>query len=205
MGSHILRGVPELAQADFMRGVRGEKITPGQTPVIEPILGGISSISRTAIRRVHQESPAAARSYFSGAIAKFVLMGDRAAATCHTYTASVERYIDWDGGSGDADIDLKLAVPFGPDDRVRAITHVAREVADDEWVGRVLLWDDLPLNTKAAEMIALPNVECVDHLYGNGSAVAIEVWHLARGEKERVERDAALARRSDVESFFADL
>jgi hypothetical protein len=197
--------VPELAQADFMRGIRGEKVVPGQTPKIQPVLGGISSISRTAIRRVHQESPDSARVYFEGAIAKFVLMGDRAAATCDTYRRSVNRYIEWDGGSGDADIDLKLVVPFGPEDRVRAIAHVAREVGEDAWEGRVLLWDDLPLGSTAAEIIALPIVECVENVHGVDSVVAVDVWHLARREKERVERNAALARRPDVESFFADL
>ena len=115
-----------------MRGVRGEKIVPGQTPVIEPIIGAISSISRAAIRRVHQESPGAAESYFSGAIAKFVLMGDRAAATCETYSHSVDRYLEWIEGGEEADVDLKVVVPFGPEDRVRAIAHVVLEGESDD-------------------------------------------------------------------------
>lgn len=197
--------VPELSQADFMRGVRGEKVVPGQTPVIEPILGGISSISRAAVRRVHQESAADAQAYFSGGTAKFVLMGDRAAATVQTYSRSVGRYIEWDSEGADADLDLKLAVPFGPGDRVRAIAHVVLDADNDQCEARVLLWDDLPLSTQAAEMIALPVLECAESERGSNSVVAVEVWHLARGEKERVVRSAALARRSDVESFFASL
>lgn len=197
--------MPELSQSDYMRGVRGETIVPGQAPVIEPILGGISSIGRTAIRRVHQESADAARAYFAGGIAKFLLMGNRAASTCQTYTEAVEQYIEWDGDSGDAEVDLKLGVSFGPEDRVRAIAHVAREIEDETWEARVLLWDDLALDADAAEMIALPIVECVEGYHGPESVLAVEVWQLRRGEKERVERNAALARRSDVESFFADL
>lgn len=197
--------VPDLAQADFMRGVRGEKIVPGRTPRIEPILGAVSSISRKAIRCVHQESPAAAEAYFSGAIAKFVLMGSRAAATCQTYSRSVETYIEWDGQGGEAELDLKLLVPFGPEDQVRTIAHVVLDAGEDQREARVLLWDDLPLGQKAAEMIALPIVECVENVHGANSVSTVAVWHLARGEKERVVRDIALARRSDVEGFFANL
>jgi hypothetical protein len=188
-----------------MRGVRGEKIVPGQTPVIEPIIGAISSISRAAVRRVHQESPSAAEAYFNGAIAKFVLMGDRAAATCETYTRSFDQYLEWDEEGAEADVDLKLSVSFGPEDRVRAIAHVVLEGENEQREARVLLWDDLPLSQKAAEMIALPIVECIESIYGPNSVAAVEVWHLARGEKERVVRNTALARRTDVESFFANL
>jgi hypothetical protein len=188
-----------------MRGVRGEKIVPGKTPKIAPIMGAISSISRKAVRNVHQESPKAAKAYFAGAIAKFVLMGDRAAATCQTYSQSLETYIAWDGQGGEAEVDLKLLVPFGPEDRVRAIAHVVLDAGDDQREARVLLWDDLALGQRAAEMIALPIVECVEHTHGPKSVTVVDVWHLARGEKERVERDTALARRPDVESFFANL
>jgi hypothetical protein len=173
--------------------------------VIEPVVGGISSISRAAVRRVHQESPADAEAYFSGAIAKFVLMGGLPASTSQTYSQSVARYIAWDGQGANADLDLKLAVPFGPEDRVRAIAHVVLDSGEDQCEGRILLWDDLPLGQEAAEMIALPVLECVEHERGSGSTIAVDVWQLARGEKERVVRSAALARRSDVESFFANL
>jgi hypothetical protein len=197
--------VPELPQADYMRGVRGEQIDPNKTPKIENVVGAISSISKKAVRCVHSESPSDALAYFEGAIRKFTEMGPRPAATCDTYSRSVHRYIEWDGAADDAEFDLKLTVPFGPDDRVRAIAHVVLEVDDDAYEARVLLWDDLPLSQKAAEMIALPIVECVENVHGAESVQAVEVWHLARSEKERVERNAALARRADVESFFADL
>ncbi len=188
-----------------MRAVRGEKIVPGQTPVIEPVVMGISSISRTAVRRVHQESPAAARAYFAGKISKFLLMGGRPAATASTYSTSVDRYIEWDGGGAEAEIDLKAVVAFSPDDRIRAIAHVVLETGEEVREARVLLWDDLSVSADAAEMIALPVLECVDSECGNGTTVAVDVWQLARGEKHRVERDRALARRSDVEGFLADL
>lgn len=188
-----------------MRGVRGEKIEPGKTPKIENVVGAISSISRAAVRCVHRESPSDALAYFEGAIKKFTEMGPRAAATCETYSQSVARYIDWDGAADDADLDLKLTVPFGPEDRVRSIAHVVLDAGDDRRLARVLLWDELPLSSEAAEMIALPIVECVENVYGAESVAAIEVWHLALAEKERVERNTALSRRPDVESFFSDL
>lgn len=197
--------MPELGQADYMRGVRGKPITPGQTPRIENVVGAISSISRKAVRCVHKESPADALAYFEGAIRKFTEMGPRAAATCQTYWDSLGRYIEWDGAANEADLDLKLTVPFGPDHRVRAIAHVVLDAGNDQREGRVLLWDDLPLSGKAAEMIALPIVECVENVYGFESVATIDIWQLARSEKERVQRNAALARRPDVESFFSNL
>lgn len=204
--SHILPVVPELGQAEFMRGVRGEKITPGRTPDIEPVVKGISSISRTAVRRVHQKSPAVARSYFAGKIARFRLMGDRAAATAQTYSDSVERYLEWNGSDGaSADVDVSGDVRFGEEHRVRAIAHVVRDDGDDKKIARVVIWDDLALGKDAAEMIALPVLECADQNFGDGTTVAVEVWQLSRGEKHRVEREQALARRTDVEGFFASL
>lgn len=189
-----------------MRGVRGEKIVPGKTPDIEPIVKGISSISRTAVRRVHQKSLAAARAYFAGKIAKFRLMGDRAAATAQTYTDSVERYFEWNGSNGSAaQVDVKGTVPFGEDDFVRAIAHVVVDAPDEKKLARVVIWDDLPLDKRAAEMIALPVLECTDSRFGDGATTAIEVWQLCRGEKHRVEREQALARQPDVEGFFANL
>ena len=188
-----------------MRGVRGERIVPGRAPDIERAVKGISSISRTAVRRVHQESPEAAEAYFSGKIARFRLMGGRPAATAATYSESVARYIAWDGEGAEAEIDIKDTVAFGPEDRVRAIAHVVLETEDDVRMERVLLWDDISVSVESAEMIAIPVLECVDRNFGDGTARAVDVWQLARDEKHRVERDRALGRRNDVEGFFASL
>lgn len=132
-------------------------------------------------------------------------MGGRPAATAMTYSASVDRYISWDGEGAEAKTDIKRSVGFGSEDWVRAIAHVVLDADDEKRTARVLLWDDLSVSIEAAEMIALPVLECVAGEYGVGTAVAIDVWQLARGEKHRVERSHALARRSDVEGFFANL
>lgn len=197
--------MPEVRQADFMRGVRGETINPDQTPQIEPIVKGLSSISRAAIRRVHNESPDEARAYFAQATAKFRLRGGRAAATVDSYRSSLEQYIEWDGVGQDADLDIKGTVTFSPDDRVRALAHVVFGSDDGARRARVLLWDSVTLGQRAAEMIALPIVECVNAEYGADKTSEVEVWQLALGQRYSVAPEDAEGRRGEVESFFADL
>jgi hypothetical protein len=132
-------------------------------------------------------------------------MGGRAAATASTYSDSVARYIEWDEEGAEAEVDIKATIPFSSEDRVRAIAHVVFDAGDDKRDVRVVLWDDLAVSVGAAQMIALPVLECVEAEHGKDSVLAVEVWQLARGEKHRVERDQALASRSDVEGFFASL
>lgn len=197
--------MPELSQADFTRGVRGDRIVPGQTPNIEPIVKGISSVSRAAVRRVHDETPDAALAYFADKVAKFRLMGGRPAATAASYRQSLLQYIEWNGNGQAADLDIKGLVAFGPEDRIRAIAHVVLDNGGDSRDARILLWDELPLDQRAAEMIALPIVECVNAEYGTGQTANVEVWQLAMGQRYSVEPAVAEGRRGDVEGFLANL
>lgn len=197
--------MPELSQADFTRGVRGERIVPGQPPNIEPIVKGISSIGRAAVRRVHKETPATALAYFAEKAARFRLIGGRAAATAEKYRQSLLQYIEWDGDGQAADLDIKGLVAFGLDDRVRALAHVVLDCDDGKREARILLWDELSLDQDAAEMIALPIVECVNAEFGIDKTAIVGVWQLARGQRYSVEPAVAEGRRGDVESFLADL
>jgi hypothetical protein len=196
--------MPELSQSDFTRGVRGAKVVPGQISNIEPILKGLSSISRAAVRRVHKESPDAALAYFADKTARFRLSGGRPAAAAGSFHRSLLRYIEWDGIGEAADLDVTATVPFGSG-RVRARAHVVLGDGDERRCARLLLWDDLSLDERAAEMIALPIVECVNAQYGQEKTAEVQVWQLALSQRYSVEPMVAQARRVDVEGFLDSL
>lgn len=193
-----------VSQADFTRAVRSGQIVVGSEDDIEDVVKGISSIARAAVRKVHRDSPAAARSYFAGMVAKYLLGGGSAAGTARAYGHALDTYIDWDGGSGSADLDVGLKrdpVLFGADS-VRAIAHVVCD-GDDEIEARILLWDELGLDQRAAEIIALPILERVDDNFGAGATTRIEVWQVAQGQRYSVSPAAAQARRPEVQAILA--
>jgi hypothetical protein len=195
--------VAEIPQATFTRAARGENVKPGAAPNIEPVVKGISSISRAAVRKVHRESADVALSYFSGKASRFFLMGGRPAATAETYRNSLLQYIDWDGVGESADLDIAAKVSFNGN-RIRARAHVVIE-SDKSREARVLLWDDLPLTEASAAMIALPILDCVNSQYGDGDVGAIEVWQLSRRQRYSVAPASAEARRGDVENLLSSL
>lgn len=195
----------DVKQATYTRAVRGDgNAKAGVVPDIEPVVKGISSISRAAVRKVHKESAGKAAAYFAGKISKFLLMGGRPAATAETYRRSLRQYIEWDENEQSADLDIASAVPFGKN-RVRARAHVVIEDGNEEREVRVLLWDDLPLTEEQAEMIALPVLDCVNSQYAKGTTSVVEVWQLARRQRYSVAPASAEARREAVEELVASL
>jgi hypothetical protein len=200
--------VAHVSQADFARAARGAPILTGQGAGIEPIMGGISSIARCAVRDVHRKSPEAAMAYFNRSTAKWLLLGGSAAAAVRTYHDSLAQYIAWDGGSGSADLDVgsrKPAIMYGPGDSVRALAHVVCDLGGGQRDVRIVLWDEPPLDTNSAEMIALPLVERVDTEYGQGSTAQVGVWQVAQPQQIAVLPAAAHARRTDVQALLAEL
>jgi hypothetical protein len=191
----------EVPQADYTRAVRGEPVVPGAAEsYIEPLVAGISSCARAAVRRVHQEGVEAARSYFAGKMARHLLQGGGARSTALSYKESFERYIAWDAAAssaeGEAGLDVSLSVAFPCGNAVRAIAHV---VPGSEGSARILLWDELPLpGTAAGEMIALPIFECADSVLGVGHTATVDVWQLAHGQQQSVARTAAEGRRQEA-------
>lgn len=193
----------EVPQADFTRAVRGANIS-GQDE-IEPVVGGISSVARATIRRIHREGTAKALAYYASGTKKFSLMGGNPASTVNTYRASVDQYVAWDGGqAAPADIDVSETISFAPGDAVRAIAHVAIDAPADREV-RVLLWDELRLDQNGAEQIALPALEAVENAFGQGVVAVVEVWQLATGQRVTVPPTLARARHSDVQTLLASL
>jgi hypothetical protein len=197
-----------VSQADFARAARGGTPLPAEGVAIEPIIGGISSVSRCAVREVHRKSPEGAVSYFNSRTAKWLLQGGWAAATVKSYRVALDQYIAWDGGSGEAEsFDVGNKMPpifFGPDNSVRALAHVVLDHSGGR-EARVLLWDDLPLNTTSAEMIALPVVSRINDVHGESAAKHVEVWHLAQPHRSIVSPQAAQARHADVQTLLSEL
>lgn len=169
---------------------------------------GISSCARAAVRRVHNESPAAASAYYAGKVAHHYYAGGSAAGTARAYGLCVDQYIAWDGHSGPADLDVGFRatpITFAPGDAVRALAHVVLDNGAGQREARVVLWDELPLDARAAEMIALPVLERVEAEYGSGSTAHIDVWQLAQTQREIVLPVAAQARWGEVQTLLASL
>jgi hypothetical protein len=196
----------DLSQADFARAARGAEIF-GDAGQIEQIMGGLTQVAKCAVRDVHRKSPAAAVDYFDGKTAKWLFRGGWAAATVRIYRVSLSQYIDWDGGSGEAErFDVGFKKPpivFAPGDSVRAQAHIVRDLGGNKREARVLLWDDVPLDEDSAEMIALPVVERINNVFGAGSMTEVGVWHLAQPRRFTVLPAAAEARRADVQTLLA--
>jgi hypothetical protein len=192
----------EVPQADYTRAVRGEPVVPGGPGFyIEPVVAGISSCARAAVRRVHQEGVEAARAYLAAKLARHLLQGGGTGSTARSYKDSFERYVEWAAAAGEAELDVSLVVPFPCGNAVRAIAHV---VPGSDGLARVLLWDELPVpDVPAAEMIALPIFECADSVLGVGQTATVDVWQLAHGQQQSVMRTAAEARRPEADALLS--
>lgn len=95
-------------------------------------------------------------------------------------------------------------ITFRPGNVVRARPDVVLDGAGT-FEARVLLWDDLTLDQRAAEMIALPIVEYVDDEFGAGSAGLVRVWQLQTGQQAMANPASARAREAEVEAVLAAL
>jgi hypothetical protein len=194
----------EVAQADYTRAVRGEPIVPGGPGFfLEPLVGGISSSARAAVRRIHKEGVAGARAYLSAKLARHLLAGGGAGSTASSYKASFERYVEWDKAAeaGEAQFDVSLVVPFPCGNAIRAIAHI---LPDTGGFARVLMWDELPVqNTAAAAMIALPVFAAADSVLGAGQTTSVDVWQLAHGQQQNVSRAAAEATHSEADALLS--
>jgi len=206
-GAPHCRGMAEVSQVDFARAVRGS-LPSALDGEIEPIIGGISSIARCAVRDVHRKSPQAAMAYFNGRTAKWALLGGSAASAVRTYHDSLAQYIAWDGGSGSADLDIGLragAIVYAPGDGVRAFAHVVRDLGSAGREVRVLFWDELPLDRPSAEMIALPVLDRIDGMFGVGATAQIDVWQLARPHRFTVLPATARTHTTAVQQLLSTL
>jgi hypothetical protein len=169
---------------------------------------GMSSVAHAAVRKVHRESPVAAVSYFNSRVAKYA--GSPAWPAAQAFRQQLERYIAWDAAIGQPlmpdGIDVKLTVPFGAGNAVRAITHVVVEdgaIAAVE--ARIVLWDELRLNQRSAEMIALPILEATDAGYGAGTTTRIQVWQVAQNQPVTIAPGSAQTRRGEIQTLISGL
>lgn len=198
----------DVTQAEFCRAVRGGSVSVGSVPPVEFFVLGLSSVARAAVRKVHKNSVAFARTYFGNSVATFLQSGGPAAATARSFGASLDRYIQWDATAAPAPptrLDLGNVVAFGAGNSVRALTHVAVEDGAGGYIARLLLWDDLPLSAPQAEMLALPVLECAESHLGAGTVSRIEVWQLGTNQQESVTPAAARAQQASVQQFLSQM
>jgi hypothetical protein len=196
----------DLAQAEFTRVARGGTISKSPLPS-EKLVLGIASSSHAAVRRVHSESPAQALAYLAGKLRKWFLKGGTTAQAARHYRECVERYIQWDGvGAPAIETPSKgLEVTYG-ESVVRARPDVILSPdGTGQYEVRILLWDELPLDSNSAELIALPAVDRVEETYGEEKVATVKVLHLPTLRLEEVSEEAAKARREDVEALLASV
>jgi hypothetical protein len=192
-----------LTQSEFTRLARGDVITPGVGPNVDYFVLGIRSSAGACIRRVHRESVEVARAHFAATNAHYLYGGGTAAATVRAYRLSIERYISLDGTAAEA-VDLPskgVDISFPPGNVVRARPDVVLGPdANGLCEARVLLWDELPLDRRSAELIALPVLKYVRNTQQTDANTVL--WQLSRQEEEIVSPDQADARQADVEALL---
>ncbi len=196
----------DARQAEFCRAVRGAAVTVGAPPPVEPLVLGLSSIARAAIRRVHRQSAASAVAYFDSRASGYLQSPGAVGAAAQSFRDSVQRYIQWDATAAPAQLDLSQQISFGAGNSVRALAHV---VVDDGTSStnevRVVLWDDLPVTANQAELIALPVLECVEGHLGAGTVSRVEIWQLGTNQREAVTPASARACYAAVQHVLSQL
>lgn len=190
----------ELSQSEYARAVRGIPVTPGAPPQTPPLLLGLSAVARTAVRRVHTESPDVAVAYFNRRVAKWRAAGPRAAGTTNAFGRRLDQYVEWDRLAGlPVDrVDVCSTVPVGRSTWVRATAHVVGLEGDGHARPRVVIWDTEPCDSVTAALVALPALEATVRLVDPHIEV-IDVWQLGTGCQYAVSASAARARAQEAE------
>lgn len=194
-----------VTQSEFARAVRGGAVTVGVPPPVEPLVLGLSSIARAAVRRVHKQSAAAATQYFDQKASGYLNSPGPVGATAQRFRDSLDRYIQWDATAPAAHLDISNVITFGSGNSVRALAHVTVDDGNGAFESRVLFWDDLALATADAEVIALPVLESAETRLGLGTVSRIQVWQLGTNTAETVLPAAARARQGDVQHLLAQM
>lgn len=187
----------DLSQGDFSRLVRGGPLDLSE---VELFLLGMASQAKAAAKRVHRESAEDARDYLDGCMAQH--MGGPAEPTARSYLSSLQTYIEWDATAEPAEPGVQPRISFEPDGTIRGRADIVFDRGAGQYDGRLLLWDDLPMDRRAAEIIALPSLRAVEHRYGDGSVRFVEVWQLATRQGERVDATSAEARTAEVHEIL---
>jgi hypothetical protein len=142
-----------LSQGDFGRVVRGGK--PDSEP--ERVLQLMWTYASSAAKRVHRESADAARTYLTTNMRQF--SNTPSEATARSYMRSFETYVKWDDTAYPAEPGVQVEISFASDGMVRGRADMVFVRGAERCSGRLLLWDHLPMDRVAAEIIALPACE----------------------------------------------
>jgi hypothetical protein len=193
------RYMEALSQGEFGRLVRGGTLDERLVPVLRTMW----SWSRSAVLKVHGESVAEARAYLTGRMAPY--MGGASDATARSYLRAFETYVEWAAPADPVDSGTQTEIGFPPDGAIRGRADMVLFRGQDRYAGRLLLWDDLPMDRDAAEIIALPSLRAVERAYVVGSVEFVEIWQLRTRERERVNAESAAAREDAVRRILRRL
>lgn len=125
-------------------------------------------------------------------------------ATARSYLRCFETYVEWDASADPAEPGVQPKISFAPDGVIRGRADIVFVRGQERYSGRLLLWDELPMNRDAAEIIALPCLRAVEASYG-GTVPFVEIWQLSTREREQVDAESAGARNDDVHRILRRL
>lgn len=200
---------------ELQRAARGESVVLGGTSDVPFHIMGMVSTVRSALKKVHLDSPSVGSARVHGKLdhhqvnASSSNRGHKATATAaQNYTDAVDRCAAWHTASPLKAIhwELKALVSFNSSDRVAAVVRVVLgDPGSGEIVGRILLWDPLPLDLAAAEIMAALAVEVLDQTYSPAQVREIEVWQCRLGDRHVVSAVDARAARASAAALVAGM
>jgi hypothetical protein len=191
--------------SELQRAARGGTVTVGATTIdVPPHILGMTTSVRAAIKRVHQTSPSSGSAFIRNSLGHYLARagspnpGHRATATAaEHYVDAVDLCGQWHAASGLAlkQWQLRGFVPLSASDGVETVVRaVLDDPSSDEVIGRVIMWDSLPVTTASAELLAAPAIALLDQHYPPSDVARIEVWQCFHNEPHQVSVSASTAR-----------
>lgn len=187
--------MPAVRMSELQRAARGGSVTVGSpTTDVPPHILGMTTSVRAAVRRVHEDSPAAGSTYITNSLAHYLARagssnpGHRGTATAaQHYVEAVEQCGAWHASSGlETSIwQLRGYVPLSETDGVDALVRVVLEDPSTSTItGRVILWDSLAVTSDSAELMAASAVTVLDQHYTSETVAGVEIWQCFGKQKQ---------------------
>lgn len=175
-------------------------------PPPPPFLAKPTTVGRTAVRRVHDTSSAAARHYLNQILAGELSHQHAATRTkAENTVAGLETYIGADRADGRTFEDFGRPIPVTMASGVVKTTVDVIVSGPDGLAGRAIFWDGPAASLADAEAIAYPFAEAMQIMFPNENITDICVWQVRRGNIHSIPLQTALARRAQADIALARL
>jgi hypothetical protein len=124
------------------------------------------------------------------------------AAQAATARARLRTYLELDAMDDRRvfDFDIDGDLEFGEDDLAVSVDLALFDPGG--YVGRVVLWDQLPCDRDQALLIAAPSARLLERELGVGRVQGVEVWHVGSRRRHTFDFDDALAALPSVRSVL---